>query len=67
MTNANIDQAAQALNAALDRITQAGGNQQQVQQAVTEAKQHVTELVQAAHAQGGGGGAGQHDNQTQRR
>lgn len=61
---ANVDQAAQALNAALDRITQAGGNQQAVQQAVTEAKQHAQELVQAAQAHGGaqqqhGGEAGQ--------
>jgi hypothetical protein len=52
---ANIDQAAQAVNAALDKITQAGGDQQKVQQAVTEAKQKVTELVQAAQAQHGQG------------
>ena len=60
----DLHSAAQEINAILDRITQAGGDQQKVQQAVQEAKQKVQELVQ--HAGQGGQGA-QQQGTTQRR
>jgi hypothetical protein len=51
---AQLQDTANKITAALDKITQAGGNQQQVQQAVQEAKQLVQQLVQeVGQSQGG--------------
>lgn len=54
----NIQDAAQQLNAALDRIAAAANNPQQVQQAVQDAKQKVQEFVQHAQQAGQGGQQG---------
>ena len=53
----DIQHAAQEVNDALDRITQAGSDQNAVRQAVNDAKQKVQALVQQAQ-QGGQGAQG---------
>jgi len=52
MANQQLKSAAEQVKSSLDRITQAGGDQQKIQQAVNDAKQKVDQLCQQAE-QGG--------------